>query len=318
MRSKTERQPRAIWIAIMFLFALVILVATPETGLAQWNPSPSPSPNNNIYFNAGNVGIGTTAPTSRLTVSGNSATLPAPTTTGAVAQFANADGTGARVLIDGFAGAPAVDFRRAGTTAVSPSALLSNEIMGAVAWSGYGSTGYNTAARAFIRGNAAENWSDTAQGAYLTFGTAAKTTTTTIERMRIDDAGNVGIGTSPSYPLDVAGVIHSTGGFRFPDNTVQTSAATMTGVTAGAGLTGGGTSGSATLDIGAGTGVSVAADSISVNYGSTSGTAVQGNTSITVSAGDGMSGGGPLTLGAGGTLTLTNTDKDRLRVSSRM
>jgi hypothetical protein len=121
--------------------------------------------------------------------------------------------------------------------------------------------------------------------------------------------GNVGIGVSPSYKLDVSGVIRATGGFRFPDNTVQASAATMTGVTAGAGLTGGGTSGAATLDIGAGTGVTVAADSISVNYGSTSGTAVQGNTSITVSAGDGMSGGGLLTLGAGGTLTLTNTDK---------
>ena len=48
---------------------------------------------------------------------------------------------------------------------------------------------------------------------------------------------------------------------------------------------------------------------MSVNYGSTAGTAVQGNTSITVSAGTGMSGGGPLTLGAGGSLTLTNDDR---------
>ena len=41
----------------------------------------------------------------------------------------------------------------------------------------------------------------------------------------------------------------------------------ITGVTAGSGLTGGGSSGSVTMNIGAGTGISVAADSISVNMG---------------------------------------------------
>lgn len=38
--------------------------------------------------------------------------------------------------------------------------------------------------------------------------------------------GLLGIGTAPSFPLSVAGIIESTfGGFRFPDGTVQTSAA---------------------------------------------------------------------------------------------
>lgn len=138
--------------------------------------------------------------------------------------------------------------------------------------------------------------------------------TENVEKMRVQTSGNVGIGNSaPAFKLDVAGVIRSsTGGFKFPDGTVQTTAAgsgTITGVTAGAGLTGGGAGGAVTLDIGAGTGLSVASDSVSVNYGSTAGTAVQGNTSIAVSAGDGLSGGGPVTLGAGGTLTLTNADK---------
>lgn len=42
-----------------------------------------------------------------------------------------------------------------------------------------------------------------------------------------DVSGNVGIGTSPSQKLSVAGTIQSTtGGFKFPDNTVQTTAAT--------------------------------------------------------------------------------------------
>jgi hypothetical protein len=74
----------------------------------------------------------------------------------------------------------------------------------------------------------------------------------------LGEAGGVkiGVGTNaPTTSLDVAGQIRSsTGGFKFPDGTVQTTAAsgggggTITGVTAGAGLTGGGTSGSVTLN----------------------------------------------------------------------
>ena len=48
------------------------------------------------------------------------------------------------------------------------------------------------------------------------------------EKAVIQDAsGNVGVGTAPSYKLDVAGTINSsTGGYRFPDGTTQTTAAT--------------------------------------------------------------------------------------------
>ena len=47
-----------------------------------------------------------------------------------------------------------------------------------------------------------------------------------ILRMSIDNMGNVGIGTTtPGERLTVAGIIHSTtGGFRFPDGTIQTTA----------------------------------------------------------------------------------------------
>jgi hypothetical protein len=52
---------------------------------------------------------------------------------------------------------------------------------------------------------AAENWTDTAQGAALSFNTTPIGTTGDVTRMAIDQSGNVGIGTlAPSAPLEVS------------------------------------------------------------------------------------------------------------------
>src|SRR4029077_7351951 len=74
------------------------------------------------------------------------------------------------------------------------------------------------------------------------------------EWMRITSAGNVGIGTTmPAQKLSVAGMIESTsGGFKFPDSTVQTTASlggSVSSVGSGLGLTGGPITGSGTLAI---------------------------------------------------------------------
>jgi|GEM_PF-5909719 len=77
-------------------------------------------------------------------------------------------------------------------------------------------------------------------------------------------------------------------------------------VVAGSGLTGGGSlSGDVTLNVGAGTGIEVSADAVSVKFGSSAGQAAEGNKTITISAGTGLSGGGTITIGAGGSVSLS-------------
>jgi hypothetical protein len=76
------------------------------------------------------------------------------------------------------------------------------------------------ATRAVIAGRSGGNWGE------LSFRTQDGGDGVLSERMIIDSIRNVGIGTStPDSKLTVVGPIHSTsGGFRFPDGTLQTTA----------------------------------------------------------------------------------------------
>ncbi len=165
-----------------------------------------------LQSNGGNVGIGTQAPGAKLAVSTNSTVVTPSTLT--IAHFIGGNSSERRLLVDAFVNSPLFTGRKANGTAAVPSALLSGNEIVAFNAMGYGATGYSSGSRAALKMNAAENWTDTVQGTYLTLNTTAVGGTTETERVRITDSGSVGIGTAnptAGFTLDVVGNIKSKG-----------------------------------------------------------------------------------------------------------
>lgn len=173
---------------------------------------------------SGRVGVGTTAPSAQLTVSTNVTALTENDHTVANEywnfQIGMADSIPGGMGIDTFNAFGVFDFRRANGTAASPTALQSGNIIGVIGNLGYGTTGYKGGTPQ-IRFYAQENWTDSAQGSYISLMTNANGTAAVggvTERLRITDAGLI-----------------VTGGLAATLNHNATSALTITNTTSGTG-----------------------------------------------------------------------------------
>jgi hypothetical protein len=132
---------------------------------------------NDVYFNGGNVGIGTTVPASPLDVESDLSNILA--TLGY--HFDNTS-------------ASTITLQKSRGTAGSPAAVQSGDNIGNFNVKGYDGSAYGNAG--YIRVTAAENFTASARGSIMTFNSVSIGTTAATEKMRIDGNGNVGIGTT--------------------------------------------------------------------------------------------------------------------------
>jgi len=135
----------------------------------------------------GNVGIGTTAPAGKLDVSSNSG-----------------GGTPVIVIANHVADAEAghLQFRKTrGTTIGSATGTQpsDDDALGSISW--YGSDTNSWERAAAITASADGTWANNDLPSRITFHTVDDGTAVLDERMRIDNAGNVGIGVSPAVKL---------------------------------------------------------------------------------------------------------------------
>jgi hypothetical protein len=140
----------------------------------------------------GNVGIGTATPAERLSVAAE----------GAAAISSH---------VAGGASYPQVIGKRSNGTLAAPTAVSSGWGLLHLGAQGYDGAAWRTAASIGFQTDATPGTAD--MPGRITFSTTPNGSTTPIERMRIDRAGNVGIGTaSPGQKLSIAGSILAANG----------------------------------------------------------------------------------------------------------
>jgi len=204
----------AVAAAVNNAVTAAISASGPTLGYVPYFYDASGDLKNSSLFQAtsGNVGIGTTTPAAMFTIVGTNPSIR-------LENYSNVSGD-----------SPNFNFYTGRGSANAPLATQSGDNLGQFASAGYTGSSF-PGSKVKVTFLSTENWSPSANGTAMTFATTKNGTSTRAERMRIDNTGNVGIGTTtPAFPLSVAGIIQSTtGGFKFPDGTTQTTAASGSG-----------------------------------------------------------------------------------------
>lgn len=114
---------------------------------------------------------------------------------------------------------PVFQYRKARGTATSLLPVLKNDVLFDIGGFGYDGSVYGNGANVNFRGFAEENFTATAHGANLRFGTVPLGTIANTERMRITAGGNVGIGSqNPLTKLEISG---TTAPLNVSENTTE-------------------------------------------------------------------------------------------------
>lgn len=199
---------------IFLLFTM--LMVTTSLFAQQWTTSGS-----NIYnSNTGNVGVGTTSPSTKFHIEGGTNSEPLKITSNNLSTSLGLYTAGSSDILSAF-----VSYRSRGTVQ-SPANVLANDRIGGFYGRPYLNSGYQHSVA--IEMYVGLSPSSTSYPTYIVFGTTPNGSTVRQDRMKIAEDGNVGIGTTtPAYKLDVLGTANATN--------LRTSTFQMTGGSPGAG-----------------------------------------------------------------------------------
>ncbi len=157
-----------------------------------------------VYRLSGNVGIGTSTPSSSLDVVGN-VRVQGSLQVENLVNIRAPNGMGAQSVLATYSG-PKSSFvlQKANGSYSAPTSVFSGDNLGEISWRAYDGNAFRSGAWVFA--SASEDWNLAASGTKLRFAVTPSGTATPQVKMTLADSGFLGIGTdNPAEALEVVG-----------------------------------------------------------------------------------------------------------------